>query len=55
MLQYVEGGIKYIVSEKLKIEIESAGCTGIEFQPIELSLDEWLMPRGEREKIYDKC
>jgi hypothetical protein len=54
MLRYVEGGIKYIVSEKLKKEIEDAGCTGIEFQPIELSLNEWLMPGGEREKIYGK-
>ena len=54
MLRYVEGGVKYIVSEKLKKEIEDAGCTGIEFQPVELSQNEWLMPNGEREKIYGK-
>jgi len=54
MLQYVEGGIKYIVSEKLKKEIEDAGCTGIEFQPVELSYNEWTIPGGEREKIYGK-
>ena len=55
MLRYVEGGVKYIVSKKLKQEIEDTGCTGIEFQPVELSLNEWLMPGGEREKIYGKA
>ena len=54
MLQYVEGGIKYVVSDKLKKEIEDSGCTGIEFQPIELSINEWLQG-GEREKIHNKC
>lgn len=54
MLNYVESGVKYIASEKLKKEIEEAGCTGIEFQPIELSINEWLMSGGEREKIYGK-
>lgn len=53
-LSNVEGGIKYIVSEKLKTEIEVAGCTGIEFQPVELSLAEWLHG-GERERIYGKA
>jgi hypothetical protein len=53
ILRYVEGGIKYIVSEKLKKEIEDAGCTGIEFQPIEFSINEWLQG-GEREKVYGK-
>jgi hypothetical protein len=52
MIKYVFGGL-YFVSEKLKKEIEDAGCTGIEFQPIELSLNEWLQG-GEREKIYGK-
>ncbi|AWK02926.1 hypothetical protein HYN56_01320 [Flavobacterium crocinum] len=52
-LRYVEGGAKYVVSEKLKKEIEEENCTGIEFQPIELSLTEWLHG-GEREKIYGK-
>lgn len=52
-LLYVECGIKYVVSEKLKQEIEDAGCTGIEFQPIEMKLTEWLQG-GEREKVYGK-
>jgi hypothetical protein len=34
-IERVRGGAGYFVSEKLKAEIESAGCTGIEFQPIE--------------------
>lgn len=51
----VEGGVKYITSEKLKQEIEKAGCTGIEFQPIELSYNEWTAPAGEREKVYGKA
>jgi len=46
--------VKHVVSEKLKQEIEDAGCTGIEFQPIELSINEWLHG-GEREKIYGKA
>lgn len=46
--------VKFIVSEKLKQEIEDASCTGIEFQPIELSYNEWTAPGGEREKIYGK-
>ena len=54
ILTNIEGGVKYIVSENLKKEIEDASCTGIEFQPIELSLNEWLMPGGEREKKYGK-
>jgi len=51
MLRYVFGGM-YLISEKLKTEIEDAGCTGIEFQPSYLSLNEWL--HDEREKIYGK-
>jgi hypothetical protein len=53
VIKYVFGGLFY-VSEKLKKEIEDAGCTGIEFQPAELSYNEWTMPGGEREKIYGK-
>jgi hypothetical protein len=34
-IERVRGGAGYFVSEKLKAEIESAGCTGIEFHPIE--------------------
>lgn len=52
-LRYVFGQM-YFVSEKLKKEIEYAGCTGIEFQPVELSPNEWMMPEGERKKIYGK-
>ncbi|MCX8525018.1 hypothetical protein OF897_13950 [Chryseobacterium formosus] len=54
MLKYVSEGISYYVSEKLKQEIEDAGCTGIEFQPSELSYNEWVAQDGEREKIYGK-
>lgn len=54
MLNQVQGGVKYIVSEKLKQEIEDASCTGIEFQPVELSYNEWTAPGGEREKVYGK-
>ncbi|MEO6135698.1 MAG: DUF1629 domain-containing protein [Ginsengibacter sp.] len=39
-LEFVEGGIGYFVSEKLKTEIEEAECTGIEFQPSHLSYNE---------------
>lgn len=46
--------VKFIVSEKMKKEIEDAVCTGIEFQPTELSYNEWTAPGGEREKIYGK-
>lgn len=52
ILRHVEGGIKYIVSENLKQEIEEEGCSGIEFRPIELSYNEWVALGGEREKIY---
>ena len=50
----LKNGVKYIVSEKLKQEIEDAGCTGIEFQPVEMSYNEWIAPGGEREKVYGK-
>ncbi|WP_027383095.1 imm11 family protein [Epilithonimonas caeni] len=55
VLNYIDGGIKYLVSEKLKQEIEEAGCTGIEFQPSELSYSEWTAPGGERERVYGKA
>ncbi|MFY7743081.1 MAG: imm11 family protein [Flavobacterium sp.] len=54
LLKDVKGGVKYITSQKLKQEIEDAGCTGIEFQPVELSYNEWTAPGGEREKVYGK-
>jgi hypothetical protein len=50
-LKHLIGG-NFYVSGKLKQEIEDAGCTGIEFQPIELSYYEWTAPGGEREKVY---
>lgn len=50
VLRYAFGGM-FFVSEKLKQEIENAGCTGIEFKPNYLSYVEW---RTEREKIYGK-
>lgn len=50
----IKFSVKFVVSEKLKREIEAAGCTGIEFQPTELSFSEWTAPGGEREKIYGK-
>ncbi|AKK71577.1 hypothetical protein OK18_02015 [Chryseobacterium gallinarum] len=53
-LKYVTGGLGYYVSEKLKNDIEQAGCTGIEFQPSELSYNEWVIPGGVREQIYGK-
>lgn len=53
VLNKVSGGVHYLVSEKLKKEIEDAGCTGIEFQPSYLSLNEWL--HNEREKVYGKA
>jgi len=43
----VEGGVGFYVSEKLKNEIEEAGCTGIEFQPSELSYNDWVARGGE--------
>jgi len=54
MLKYVFGGCGYYVSENLKQEIEDSGCTGVEFQPIELGYNEWVVSGGEREKIYGK-
>jgi hypothetical protein len=36
VINYIRnGGIGYYISEKLKNEIEEAGCTGIEFEPVE--------------------
>lgn len=52
-LQYDESANKAIVSERLKIEIEKNNITGIEFRPIELSLQKWYNSE-ERGKIYGK-
>lgn len=43
-----------IVSEKLKNEIEEQKITGIEFRPIDVSLNDWLGSNGLREKIYGR-
>ena len=53
VLTEVEGGAKYIASEKLKAFIEQQRCTGIEFMPLELKLTEWLQG-GVRETVYGK-
>lgn len=52
-LRYTEDVNKGIVSEKLKNELEKKEVSGIEFRPIEMSLQEWYHS-GEREKIYGK-
>lgn len=54
MVKDVDGGVNFIVSEKLRNEIEKSGCMGIEFQPVELSLNEWLHD-GARERVYGKA
>ena len=53
-LKNVDDGIQYLISDILKNEIEDAGCTGLEFQPLELSYNEWTAPGGERDKLYGK-
>lgn len=50
---YINGTGHGIVSERLKNELENNEITGIEFRPIEFSINEWL-PGGEREKVYGK-
>lgn len=41
-----------IASSRLKREIEKQGITGIEFKPIEVSLNDWLGSNGLRDKTY---
>lgn len=53
-LRYTNGGHKGIVSERLKEEIEKQNCTGIEFRPIEISLNDWLKRDGPRDQIYGR-
>jgi|688.fasta_scaffold299186_2 hypothetical protein len=53
-LRYTEGANKGIVSERFKNELLKNEVTGIEFQPIELSINEWLQG-GEREKVNGKA
>ncbi|KAF2518771.1 hypothetical protein E0W68_08460 [Flavobacterium salilacus subsp. salilacus] len=54
ILRYIEGGAGYFVSEKLKKEMEDAGCTGIEFQSSELSYHEWVKRDGPRDEVYGR-
>jgi hypothetical protein len=54
-LRFFENGGSYgIVSERLKIEIEKEGCTGIEFRPIEITLNDWLKRDGPRDQLYGR-
>lgn len=50
ILTNISGGIKYVVSKKVKNEIQNKNCTGIEFQPISLELNEWLNSEERIEK-----
>ncbi len=50
---YINGMGQGAISERLKVEIEKQGITGIEFRPIEISLQDWYHS-GEREKTYGK-
>jgi hypothetical protein len=53
-LRFFENGGSYnFVSQRLKEEIEKQDCTGVEFRPIELSLQEWYH-NGERDSVYGK-
>lgn len=47
-------GGSFFVSEKLKKEIESQSCTGIEFQPSHLTRSEWLKRDGPRDQVYGR-
>ncbi len=51
---FANNGSFGIVSQRLKEEIEEQGCTGIEFRPIEISLQDWLKRDGPRDQIYGK-
>ncbi len=53
MIDHIFGKL-FFISERLKQEIEETGCSGIEFQPIELSYNEWTASEGERERVYGK-
>lgn len=53
-LRNFEGSNQGIVSEKLKKEIEINNISGIEFKPIEVSLNDWFGYNGLREKLYGR-
>lgn len=50
ILTDISGGVKYVVSKKVKNEIQNKNCTGIEFQPINIELNEWLSSVDRIEK-----
>lgn len=50
VLDKVDGGVGYFVSERFKKAVEFHEFTGIEFRPINLNLNEWL--NSERSKYY---
>lgn len=41
MLTDVEGGVQYVVSEQLRDIMVNLGCTGIDYQPLQLDYAEW--------------
>ncbi len=53
LLYFENGGVRGIVSNNLKNELERQGCSGIEFRPIDLSLETWYAS-SERENKYGK-
>uniref|UniRef100_A0AB33KYM2 Immunity MXAN-0049 protein domain-containing protein n=1 Tax=Tenacibaculum sp. Pbs-1 TaxID=3238748 RepID=A0AB33KYM2_9FLAO len=53
-LRNFEGASLGIASEKLKNEIEKQEITGIEFKPIEVSLNDWFGSNGLRKKVYGR-
>ncbi|MBB5395604.1 hypothetical protein [Mucilaginibacter sp. AK015] len=55
VLENVEGGVMYLVSERLKQHLEAEGITGIEYQPSYLNFNEWKISGGAREKLYGKA
>lgn len=51
---YENGGHRGIVSERLKDELEKNGITGIEYRPIEISLQDWAKRDGPRDQVYGR-
>ena len=53
-LRNIQGTAGGIVSSRLKAEMEKHEITGVEFRPIECSLNDWFGSNGLREKTYGK-
>lgn len=53
-LRNFEGANHGIVSERLKKEMETQNITGVEFKPMEISMDNWSGSNGFRENIYGR-